>query len=370
MAERIDAECQRDRSAAWSSSGCSPAARRPSNDKARPGEQPIASSILDFVLEDARDLQRRLGAKDRRKMDEYLTLGPRDRSPHRARPNSAARKPLPDYAKPTGIPKDYAEHIRLMADLMVLAFQGDLTRVATFVFANEGSNRSYPFIDVPEGHHDLSHHGGNAEKQAQDSRDQPLPRHAVRLSARKLRAVREGERSLLDNSMIVYGSGISDGNRHNHDDLPILLAGRGGGTINTGRHVRYDKRRPINNLYLAMLDRIDAPADSLGDSSGKRRTELKFPSGPPIATMRPRIFLPASPRGLPWETPDCLRQPDTAWPLTFSPTGGLACIAGPRFVPIGTDGLAADKPTIVAIGPPCQSLRILIARPLIRIYCS
>src|SRR5205814_533574 len=131
------------------------------------------------------------------------------------------QEPLPNYPLPAGIPADYAEHIRLMYDLMALAFEGDLTRVATFVVANEGSNRAYPFIDVPDGHHDLSHHGGDAEKQAKIRKINHF--HVTHLAyfLTKLKGIAEGERTLLDNSMILYGSGLGDGNAHNHDNLPI-----------------------------------------------------------------------------------------------------------------------------------------------------
>jgi hypothetical protein len=182
-------------------------------------------SVLDYVLEDARDLKARLGIKDQQKLDEYLTSV---RELER-RVNGAAENPVgppPEYPVPAGVPDDYAEHIRLMYDLLVLAFQGDLTRVSTFVVANEGSNRSYKFIDVPEGHHDLSHHGGDNEKQM---KIRAINRFHVTHFAyflEKLQAIQEGERTLLDNSMILYGSGIGDGNRHNHDDLPILVAGK------------------------------------------------------------------------------------------------------------------------------------------------
>jgi len=153
--------------------------------------------------------------------------------------------------------------------VLALAFQGDLTRVATFVVANEGSNRSYPFIDVPDGHHDLSHHGGDEAKQMKIRQINRF--HVTQLAyfLEKLNATSEDERTLLDNSMILYGSGIGDGNRHNHDDLPILVAGRGGDTIKSGRHVRFEKETPLNNLYLSMLDRMDSAVDELGDSSGR-----------------------------------------------------------------------------------------------------
>lgn len=225
-------------------------------------------SILDFVLEDAHDLQARLGTKDQRKLDEYLTsVRELERRVSGVGRDEAAA--TPDYPKPSGIPSDYAEHIRLMYDLLALAFQGDLTRVSTFVVANEGSNRAYPFINVAEGHHDLSHHGGDPAKHAKIREINRF--HATHLAyfLEKLKGIAEGERSLLDNSMIVYGSGIGDGNRHNHDNLPILLAGRGGQTINSGRHVRFEKETPLNNLYLSMLDRMESGVDALGDSTGR-----------------------------------------------------------------------------------------------------
>ncbi len=156
-----------------------------------------------------------------------------------------------------------------MYDLLALAFQGDLTRVATFVVANEGSNRAYPFIGVPDGHHDLSHHGGNPEKQKKISEINRFHTTQFAYFLDKLSKIPEADGTLLDNSMIVYGSGIGDGNAHNHDNLPILLAGRGRGTITTGRHVKTDKETPLNNLYLSLLDRMDSSVESLGDSTGR-----------------------------------------------------------------------------------------------------
>jgi hypothetical protein len=226
-------------------------------------------SVLDVVAEDARQLKGRLGTTDQRKLDEYMT-GVREIEQRIAK----ARKPVPDVgqsklAVPAGIPKEYQEHLRLMADLLVLAFQADLTRIATFVFANDGSNRSYRFIEVPEGHHDLSHHAGNREKLEKIKKINTF--HVTQLAylLEKLKGVKEGSGTLLDNCMIVYGAGIGDGNRHNHDELPILLAGKGGGTLKTGRHVRYPRNTPLMNLYLSMLDRMGAPVESLGDSTGQ-----------------------------------------------------------------------------------------------------
>ncbi len=230
--------------------------------------QKYKQSVLDFVLEDANDLKARLGIKDQRKLDEYLS-SVRELEQRINLVGREGETPLPDYPKPDGIPEDYGQHIDLMYDLLALAFQGDLTRVATFVVANEGSNRSYKFIDVPEGHHDLSHHGGDNAKQM---KIREINRFHVTHLARfleKLSAINEGERSLLDNSMILYGSGIGDGNRHNHDDLPILLAGRGGDTLHSGRHIRLEKETPLNNLYLSMLDRMESSVEQLGDSSGR-----------------------------------------------------------------------------------------------------
>jgi hypothetical protein len=225
-------------------------------------------SILDFVTEDARRLEARLGASDRRKLDEYLT-GVREIEERIRKARPVVDVGQSKMAVPAGIPREYAEHLGLTADLMALAVQNDLTRVATFVFANEASNRSYRAIGVPEGHHDLSHHGNDKQKQA---KLQNINRFHVGVVAQllgKLKAVREGEGTLLDHCLIVYGSGNSDGNAHNHDDLPILLLGRGGGTVKPGRHVRYAKETPLMNLHLSLLDRVGASLPSLGDSTGR-----------------------------------------------------------------------------------------------------
>ncbi|REK17930.1 MAG: DUF1552 domain-containing protein [Planctomycetota bacterium] len=225
-------------------------------------------SVLDHVLEDARDLKSKLGMKDQRKLDEYLN-SVRELETRIAVAGQEEDRELPEYPKPDGIPKDYAEHIRLMYDVMALAFQGDLTRVATFVVANEGSNRTYKSIGVSEGHHHLSHHGGDEEKQMKIREINRFHAQQFAYFLEKLAAVSEGERTLLDNSMILYGSGIGDGNRHNHHDLPILLAGAGGGTIKTDRHMRYKEETPLNNLFLSMLDRVDSSVEELGDSDGR-----------------------------------------------------------------------------------------------------
>jgi hypothetical protein len=225
-------------------------------------------SVLDFARDDAARLQNKLGANDQRKMDEYLS-SVRELELRIERAQRVVNlEGVTDLKKPSGIPQDYREHLRLMCDMLVLAFQTDVTRISTFVFANEGSNRSYKLIDVPDGHHDLSHHGNDEAKLAKIEKINLF--HVTQLAylIEKLKAVKEGERSLLDNCMIVYGSGIADGNAHNHDNLPILLFGRGGGTIQPGRHIRYE-RKPIANLYLSLLERLGTNVEKLGDSSGK-----------------------------------------------------------------------------------------------------
>jgi hypothetical protein len=224
-------------------------------------------SILDFVADDASQLKRKLGYTDNRKLDEYLTaVRELELRIEQAEKFSGA---LPDIDKPTGIPKENEEHLRLMFDLMALAFRTDTTRIATFIIAHDGSNRPYPNLGVSDGHHDLSHHGNNEEKKQKIAKINRF--HATQLAyfLEKLKAAPEGEGTLLDHCMIVYGGAIADGNRHNHDNLPILLAGRGGGTLQAGRHVRYDRETPMTNLYLAMLDRMGVPAERVGDSTGK-----------------------------------------------------------------------------------------------------
>ncbi|MFO0908243.1 MAG: DUF1552 domain-containing protein [Isosphaeraceae bacterium] len=228
-------------------------------------------SILDFVSEDANQLRGRLGVNDRRKLDEYLTaVREVEQRLSRAEKSSLTDANLPrDFKKPSGIPQDNREHIRLMLDLLVLAFQGDVTRISTFMYANEGSNKSYAFIGVPEGHHDLSHHGGDTAKHEKLKKINTFHIEQLAYFLGRLKSIREGSGTLLDHSMIVYGSGIGDGDRHNHNDLPILLAGRGGGSLKPGRHIKYANNTPLNNLYLSMLDRVGVPVDSLGDSTGR-----------------------------------------------------------------------------------------------------
>jgi hypothetical protein len=166
------------------------------------------------------------------------------------------------------VPNDFSEHSHLLADLLVLAFRADVTRISTFVFANDGSNRNYPVIGVSDGHHDLSHHQKDAKKQAKIKKINMHHMESFAYFIRKLNEAKDGDATLLDRSMIVYGSGIGDGDRHNHDELPIVLMGGGNGKLKSGRHLRFPKETPLTNLYLAMLERFGAKTSSLGDSTG------------------------------------------------------------------------------------------------------
>lgn len=242
-------------------------AERP-NDPARLKRSRLRASVLDAVLDDARGLERRLGGADRQKLDQYLSCV-REIEQRIARAESLPPVPPPPGAvKPQSVPADLTEHLRLMSDLMVLAFQTDVTRVITCMFAREGSNLKYEMVGVSEGHHELSHHRNDPEKHAKIRSINTFHIEQLAYLLGKLKSVPEGDGTLLDNCMIAYGSGNSDGNRHNHDDLPVLLAGRGGGSIKSGRHVRYPKETPLNNLWLAMLNRMDVHLPALGDSTG------------------------------------------------------------------------------------------------------
>ncbi len=224
-------------------------------------------SLLDFVREDSRDLAGKLGANDVRKLDEYFSAV-RDIELRMERAEKLPPIKVPDVAAPSGVPSVYEEHIRLMCDLLVLAFQADVTRVATFVLANEGSNKPYPFIEVSEGHHDLSHHGNDKEKLSKIAKINTFHTSQLAYLLERLKSIREGEGTLLDHAMVAYGSGNSDGNAHNHDDLPILLAGGGCGSLQPGRHIRYPKETPLSNLWVSMLRRMEVDIQQLGDSTG------------------------------------------------------------------------------------------------------
>ncbi len=240
---------------------------RDNTDESRARRALNRKSVLDLVREDATELQAKLGGSDRRKIDEYLSavrevemrIGRLEKEPA-----EASNRP-----RPLGVPSDYKEHIRAMCDLLVLAWQADVTRVCTFLFANEFSNRPYPFINVRDGHHDLSHHGNDPGKLTRISDINHFHASQFAYLLEKLKASREGDGTLLDHCMIAYGSGNSDGNTHSHENLPVVLAGGGCGAIKPGRHVRYKEGTPLMNLWLAMLERMGAAAESFGDSNGR-----------------------------------------------------------------------------------------------------
>lgn len=225
-------------------------------------------SILDLVAEDAAELKRKLGSRDKLKIEEYFT-SVRDIETRLERMEESEAKLVKMGQKPTGVPSDYGEHVRLMGDMMILAFQADLTRISTFMFANEGSNRNYRNIGISDGHHDISHHGKQAEKLEKKRQIDRFHVEQLAYILNRMRSIREVEGTLLDNTMLLYGGGIGDGDRHNHDDLPILLAGRGAGTLKPGCHVRFSQGTPLNNLFLSLLDKVGVDVEQLGDSTGK-----------------------------------------------------------------------------------------------------
>lgn len=226
-------------------------------------------SILDFVAADAERLRPQLGRNDRRKLDEYFT-SVREVEQRVEQAADDARKRIPDYPPPApGTPHDYAEHVRLMYDLMALAFQTDSTRIATFMLANSGSNRTYREVGVKGGHHEISHHQGDKDKIAGLQRIDQYMIEQFAYFLGKLRSIPEGDGTLLDHSMIVYGGALADPNRHQHDDLPVLLAGGGNGTLATGQHLQFADETPMANLFLSLLDRMGAPQERFGDSTGR-----------------------------------------------------------------------------------------------------
>jgi hypothetical protein len=223
-------------------------------------------SILDFVNEDARTLHKHLGYTDRQKLDEYMS-SIRDIE-RRITSAGKAANDMPAYNKPAGIPDSYEEHIRVMFDLMALAFQTDTTRVSSFLLAHDGSNRTFADIGVPDQHHGISHHQNDAEKLEKIAKIDEFYSRQLAYFLEKLKNTKEGSGSLLDNCMIVFGGGISDPDRHSHADLPVILAGGGGGTLKPGRHIRVNND-PMCNLFLSMLDRIGVKEARHGDSTGR-----------------------------------------------------------------------------------------------------
>ncbi len=226
-------------------------------------------SVLDFVLDDAKSLQRKLGAGDQRKLEEYMyaVRDVENRIVHSDKLR-VGEDGIPNFPRPAGVPRDWSEHCKLMLDMAAIAIRTDSTRVLTFMFANEGNNRGYPEIGAPEGHHDLSHHGKSEEKQVKIQKINLFHMQHFAYLLDHFAGVEEAGSKLLDNCMIIYGGGISDGDRHNHDDLPILMAGKAGGKIKRASHWKFPQNTPLCDLYLWMLNQSGVKADSFGDSKG------------------------------------------------------------------------------------------------------
>ena len=223
-------------------------------------------SILDYVQDDAKRVRDRVTAADNRKLDQYLT-GVREVE-RRIQNAAVADVPGVNYARPEGIPEDFDEHLRLMCDLMVLAFETDSTRASTFMVTKEATDRNYPWLGFTDGHHEISHHGNDEEKNRKIRRIDEYHVSILAYMIERMMTVEEADGStLLDNSMVLYGSGISDGDRHDHINLPVILLGKGGGTLRTGQHLKCRRETPMSNLLLAMLQQAGVPVNRFGDST-------------------------------------------------------------------------------------------------------
>jgi len=234
------------------------------------------ASLLDFVAEDVASLKRKLGPSDQAKVGEYLdTIREVERRIQKAE-SSVADHAMPDLDRPLGVPAAYADHARLMFDLQVLAMQGDITRVTTFQLARETSNRTYPEIGVPDPHHPLSHHGNDPDKIARMAKINAFHVSLFAYFLGRLKATPEGNGTLLDHSLLLYGSGIGDPNVHDHTNLPVIVAGGAAGGMKGGRHLRYQEPVPLANLHLTLMEKAGVKIDSFADSNGKI-TELFTP---------------------------------------------------------------------------------------------
>jgi hypothetical protein len=225
-------------------------------------------SLLDSVIEAAAQLQRGLGASDRAKVSEYLDAI-RDVERRIRMAEEQSSRELPSLDRPAGVPAAFDEHAKLMFDLQVLAFQSDLTRMITFMMGREQSDRTFRECGVPDAHHGVTHHQNDPVKIARVTKINVFHSQVFAYLLGKLESTPDGNGSLLDHSLIVYGSGISDGNRHDYRNLPILLAGGGAGRIKGGRHVRYPEGTPMTNLYLTLLDKLGIAVERFGDSTGQ-----------------------------------------------------------------------------------------------------
>jgi hypothetical protein len=226
------------------------------------------ASLLDWVRDDTARLQKRLGPDDRARVEQYLeTIREVERRMQKAEADTDG--PLPDLDRPVGVPAVYADHARLMFDLQTLAMQGDVTRVITFQLARETSTRTYNEIGVPDPHHPLTHHGNDPAKVERMAKINAFHVSLFAYYLDKLKSTPEGNGSLLDHSVILYGSGMGDPNVHDHVNLPILVAGGGAGRVKGGRHIKYVEPTPLANLHLTLLEKVGVRLDAFADSKGK-----------------------------------------------------------------------------------------------------
>lgn len=236
--------------------------------------------LLDMVLADAKQLRTQLGRADQQRVDEYLSVvrsleDRLHRSSNPAQANWKPRVPIDPNAKPEPQPKDYADHVRLMLDMLALAFQTDSTRIATFMFSNAVSNQNFSFLEGVNGaHHSISHHMDNPDQLRQYQLINRWHVEQYGYLLQRLQGMKEGEGNVLDNSMILFGAGFRDGNKHDPHNLPVVLAGRAGGRIDTGQHLVYGPDSPLSNLYVSMLDAFGTPVPQFADSTGPARGVL------------------------------------------------------------------------------------------------
>ncbi len=230
------------------------------------------ASLLDSVTTEMQRLKLKLGASDRNKVDAYMDSIREVERRIQLAEASVADNPLPDLDRPSGVPASYADHAKLMFDLQLLAFQGDITRVVTFQLARETSNRTYPEIGVPEPHHPITHHGKNPEKLAKVAKINQFHVSLFAEFLQKLQDTPEAGGSLLDHTLYLYGSGMGDSDAHDHTNLPILVAGGAAGKMRGGRHIKYDTPVPLANLHLTLLNKVGVPLETFADSNGKVET--------------------------------------------------------------------------------------------------
>ena len=225
------------------------------------------SSILDLVSAESKSLMKQVSAFDKQKMTEYLDSVRSIEKRLQKVSKESVEIDVPEM--PNGVPREFKEHLRLMYEMIVLAFQANKTHIATMMLGNAGSNRRYEFLGQNEGHHALSHHGNDKHKVDMIKKIDLFHVQQFSYFMRRMKETKDGHGTLLDNSMILFGSAISDGNRHSHSDLPILMAGNAGGKLKTGRLIKSKKNTPLSNLFLGMMDTLGVEASNFGDSNGR-----------------------------------------------------------------------------------------------------